>query len=227
MPIDSIISTAGQIYMNRANQQFAVEQSNKQYQRTKELWNMDNLYNSPEQQMARLKAAGLNPNLVYGKGATATSKGPPSTPQQANWQGRNPMENLSTLSAYQDIKLKSAQIANVDADTKQKLTATTGREIANSISRIDEALARMEQDWRTSRPNEPLQPDEVKSYKSNFRLLMDAKRTLLSRQASLTAENIAYQGQMNQYFKASKYVGFAQGAINAIINGAKLSKMKR
>ncbi|AXH73472.1 MAG: DNA pilot protein [Microviridae sp.] len=39
-------------------------------------WQMQNEYNSPEKQMERLKAAGLNPHLVYGNGATAMSSQP-------------------------------------------------------------------------------------------------------------------------------------------------------
>lgn len=34
-------------------------------------WNMANDFNSPVRQMERLKAAGLNPNLVYGSGSVA------------------------------------------------------------------------------------------------------------------------------------------------------------
>lgn len=47
-------------------------QSNQAYKRQLNdnimLWNMQNAYNSPVQQMQRLKAAGLNPMLVYGSG---------------------------------------------------------------------------------------------------------------------------------------------------------------
>ncbi len=32
-----------------------------------EFWNMQNAYNDPSAQMARLKQAGLNPNLIYGQ----------------------------------------------------------------------------------------------------------------------------------------------------------------
>lgn len=32
-----------------------------------DMWNAANRYNSPENQMARFKAAGLNPNLIYGQ----------------------------------------------------------------------------------------------------------------------------------------------------------------
>lgn len=35
----------------------------------KELWDYQNAYNTPQQQMARLKAAGLNPYLIYGGGS--------------------------------------------------------------------------------------------------------------------------------------------------------------
>lgn len=44
-----------------------------QNQYTRENWQMENNYNSPKAQMARLKAAGLNPNLVYGSGAAGVS----------------------------------------------------------------------------------------------------------------------------------------------------------
>ena len=37
------------------------------------MWNRTNDYNSPLKQMERLKAGGLNPNLVYGNGATTTA----------------------------------------------------------------------------------------------------------------------------------------------------------
>lgn len=36
-----------------------------------EMWNKSNEYNSPQAQMARLKQAGLNPNLVYGSGSVS------------------------------------------------------------------------------------------------------------------------------------------------------------
>ena len=38
------------------------------YNRQKEFWNMQNEYNTPTKQVERLKAAGLNPALMYGQG---------------------------------------------------------------------------------------------------------------------------------------------------------------
>jgi hypothetical protein len=45
----------------------------KAYQRQKEFWNMQNAYNTPKAQMERLKAAGLNPALMYGQGNTGNA----------------------------------------------------------------------------------------------------------------------------------------------------------
>lgn len=52
-----------------------------------EQWNRENAYNSPAAQMARFKAAGLNPNLIYGQSNTSAqlsgslTSGSPATPQ--------------------------------------------------------------------------------------------------------------------------------------------------
>lgn len=81
-------------------------------------WNMQNAYNSPEMQMARLRSAGLNPNLVYGNGATAiSSQQPRSTdakgwsPQAGRWgdMGGPAMNFLMGLNMQKDIELKELQ----------------------------------------------------------------------------------------------------------------------
>lgn len=76
--------TGAQIYSNRkANEQnaeLAAKQAewNIKQQREQNAWNLEqwmreNEYNSPEMQMARLKAAGLNPNLMYGQGTVGNA----------------------------------------------------------------------------------------------------------------------------------------------------------
>lgn len=47
------------------------------YQRQVEMWHMQNLYNSPEEQMKRFGAAGLNPHLIYGQGSPGNSSSMP------------------------------------------------------------------------------------------------------------------------------------------------------
>jgi hypothetical protein len=81
-------------------------------------WQMQNAYNDPAQQMARLKKAGLNPNLVYGQsvsgatgqaGAVAPSKAAPYSMDLGSAAN-------NAMSAYQT----SAQVNNVDVDTAKK-----------------------------------------------------------------------------------------------------------
>lgn len=47
------------------------------YQRQVQMWHMQNEYNSPEAQMKRFGAAGLNPHLIYGQGSAGNAQGMP------------------------------------------------------------------------------------------------------------------------------------------------------
>ena len=50
---------------NRKQREFEEHMYNRQIQDHERFWNMQNQYNSPEAQMARLRKAGLSPNLYY------------------------------------------------------------------------------------------------------------------------------------------------------------------
>lgn len=57
------------------------------YQRSVEMWHMQNMYNDPQAQMARFKNAGLNPHLIYGQGSPGNASSAPEY-QPANLQYR-------------------------------------------------------------------------------------------------------------------------------------------
>lgn len=60
------------------------------YEKNREQWEAENAYNTPTAQMQRLRAAGLNPNLVYGSGAaqSVSAKSPQyQAPHLERWQG--------------------------------------------------------------------------------------------------------------------------------------------
>ena len=67
------------------NNAWADSRSNKQWQRMNEMQDKMNAYNAPVAQMARLREAGLNPNLVYANGgavmqsAVGNAPNPPNT----------------------------------------------------------------------------------------------------------------------------------------------------
>lgn len=107
----------GQRSANRTN----IDLANQANQFEVDMWNKNNLYNNPVEQMKRLKEAGLNPNLIYGSGSSAVGISN-SIPKPHVAQVSNELQSLSTvipsiIGAYQDYKLKEAQIDNVKSNT--------------------------------------------------------------------------------------------------------------
>lgn len=110
---------------NKKSRDFARSESELAYQRDQEMWHMQNAYNSPQQQMERLKAAGLNPNLVYG--ATAPGNQTGSAPTYTPAEGKYGLPKFSIpdmLSMYQMFEMRNAQIDNVKAGTQNTQAAT-------------------------------------------------------------------------------------------------------
>lgn len=132
---------------NKANMEIAKyqaqwqqQENEKAYQRSLNMWNLQNEYNSPTQQMARIRAAGLNPNLVYGNGVTGNSSG--STPQYEPVKFNAPTmqayrgwnlgisDAISQFLAYRTVK---AQVDNMEAQNSliRQQTATEATKQAN------------------------------------------------------------------------------------------------
>lgn len=82
-------------------------------------WNLETQYNSPEEQMRRFAAAGLNPNLIYGQD-NAYSAAPVRSAQVEGWNPRAPSVDLggvaaAGLGAYYDAQIKPVQVDNLKA----------------------------------------------------------------------------------------------------------------
>lgn len=77
-----------------------------------DFWNMQNAYNHPTQQMARLRESGLNPHLVYGQGSGQSSGNAQSiAPAKASeYKFDNPLKDISS---FQDFKQKKVQTDNL------------------------------------------------------------------------------------------------------------------
>lgn len=94
------------------------------YQKDLEMWNRNNEYNSPAEQMKRLQAAGLNPNMVYGSGSVVgnTSGSIPQFKSPSQYPVANVLEKigpaLNMISAFQDFQLKREQINNIQAQNE-------------------------------------------------------------------------------------------------------------
>lgn len=149
----SLAGSGGQMIasgkMNRSSREFAKEQMwrqdeinnanwNKQntyneglWEKQKEynerVWHMQNDYSSPEAQMERFRAAGLNPNLVYGQsnmGGTLDAAQSTPGPSIPGAHGSTPSLNMPQLDlaqgimSYMDFKTKALQQNNLEEQNK-------------------------------------------------------------------------------------------------------------
>lgn len=145
--LGSALGFGSQKKTNKSNMELAkyqnewqTQENEKAYQRNLQMWNLQNEYNSPTQQMVRLRSAGLNPNLVYGSGVTGNSAG--STPQYqpadikraelSSYRGWNQglTDAVSNFLAYRSNR---AQVENMEAQNSliRQQTATEATRQAN------------------------------------------------------------------------------------------------
>lgn len=134
-----LLGKSGQDAANAANLQIAREtneanRNNQEYQNNWNLnmWNMQNRYNTPAEQRKRLEDAGLNP-IFYGLDGTGNAGALQSAPFTA--VPGAPMSNSGAFlgQGISNAALQAAQIANIQADTKQKEADTRGQSLQNEI----------------------------------------------------------------------------------------------
>lgn len=102
------------------NRQFEREMSDLKWSRDLEMWNMQNAYNSPTSQMERFREAGLNPNLMYGQGNSGNASSLPSYQAPKYAQKVDAMKLPMLIDQYQNMKIKQAQIDNLQKDVDIK-----------------------------------------------------------------------------------------------------------
>lgn len=111
-------------------------------------WNMMNEYNSPEAQMQRFEEAGLNPNLVYGGGATTTG----ATVRSSNAPSWNPQpirfDPGEAVMGYANTQAKTAQTDNIKAatDVARQDAALKAVEISSKLIGIDRSRVGVDAD---------------------------------------------------------------------------------
>ncbi len=104
--------------------QWNLEQWNRQNAYNEKRWDIENEYNSPAAQVARLKAAGLNPNMMTGNPA-ASGEVRADTLQSADLANQQAAAMSNPLSEQAVANLSSgllamAQVRNLNADTEAK-----------------------------------------------------------------------------------------------------------
>ena len=105
-------------------------------------WEMQNKYNTPTEQMARLKKAGLNPALIYGSGATNTGVAgsiAPSKPAPYNVKDPTP-SILQSQMLQSQIKLQNSQANKNDVESTRIAGITPGSVKVQQEKALQEAI---------------------------------------------------------------------------------------
>jgi hypothetical protein len=114
----------------------------------KQMIDYQNAYNTPAQQMARARAAGLNPNLAYGDSATvsSTSASPgaaPTAEDPLNYQSiGGALSMFSNVLATIAINQSKAALNNAQANQASEMSKKLGSDIDLNKANIEYALQR-------------------------------------------------------------------------------------
>ena len=122
------------IYMQRIQNNFNKQQATTSWNRAVDMWNRQNVYNSPKEQMNRLLQANLNPNLMYGQGSVgnASSSPSPDTPRGVELPNSYRYDNgvggvfssiADSINSYVSMQRQIAEIDQLKAN--KNLTETT------------------------------------------------------------------------------------------------------
>lgn len=144
-------NAASTIFGNRAQRKWNERQYDKQRRDALSDFYLQNEYNSPEQQMKRLKAAGLNPNLVYGNGNAIQNAGPIRSADTGSYRPETPSFDFggtvsSALGAYYDTQTKEATLDNLKAQNNVLSQQATyqAAQTAESAARTQNLLTNTE-----------------------------------------------------------------------------------
>lgn len=132
-PVATAVGVGGDIFSTM----LGIEASNKMAKQNREWqlqqWHLENEYNSPAQQMQRMKAAGLNPNLIYGNISPGNA-----SPVRMNdpYNSKVVVDSLSRLN-FREAALQVAKSAQelraMKLANREKLTEIEGKSISNTL----------------------------------------------------------------------------------------------
>lgn len=105
---------------NRKNREFQERENQINRQFALDMWNKQNEYNLPTNQMQRLRDAGINPHLAYSNGQPMNTSNAPATPSGVGSlpQGIAPQMNIGEIF---NALMTKAQIKQMEAQTEKTI----------------------------------------------------------------------------------------------------------
>lgn len=199
VPILAPVATSiiGNILQNRANRKMA----DQAYSKDVDMWNKQNEYNDPRQQMARYTSAGLNPNLIYQSGS-ASAGNSAQMPRYSAPTMEHKIEApniMPTMGMFLDLQAKQAGIDRIKAETE-------GQNLSNrlALANFFANTGIMQNRWKASEympfneewKGKKLQADTFMQLLQNdfFQRTSNDRAGIFSRQL----ENLAFSGMLTQ-----------------------------
>ena len=186
--LGSLLGFGSQERANKANLKLA----EYQYSKALEMWNKQNEYNLPKNQISRLTDAGLNPNLVYGNG---TVQGLTSAPA--------PQYHAPTIGAYTNFgSLGAEQAVTTYMQAKQtdavvnKTNAETQR-ILNEMPLIDLDKTLKELDIAKKGILNSISEKERDHWEEQYEMMLDEMQSRIDKNRSEVPLNLSKENNYN------------------------------
>ena len=182
------------------------------------MWDKVNKYNNPIEQMARLKGAGLNPNLIYGSSPGSAVGNAQSIATGKQLQGQAPQYQMDNpINSFMNTRMQQAQSNNLKADSNLK-TAQAIK--AGKDSGVSEAT--LEYLERTMDSRTALQDIEVEIKTITRELNEGMKPHLIANQMAMTRKNQLAADILNKekelmsqgYYKGNQIATIMKGVFN-------------
>lgn len=218
--------------MTEYQNQFNAEQAQLAYNRQRELYDYqfdkEAAFNDPRSQMQRMRAAGLNPALLYGSGVgdAGSVAAAPSAVGSASASGANPpqmqnyltpaIESLSTVAqALSDINLKGATTEKTKADTElsRANTRKVNRESEQLVYTLEKMLPlehkqliiNLKRSLQDMQDSHQITTAQLEVFKQQAQEIMSKIKLNEHTDAKLQAELNGFQEYITNVYEREKY----------------------
>jgi len=183
-----IMDGIGSLFTIGAQKRSATTAYKRQKAFTKEVFDYTNAYNTPKAQMDRLRAAGLNPALMYGQGNVGNATAQTANVQKVDVSGPNLAQSVAT-GAQMSLLNEQRNLLKAQGEAA-KLTATAN--FRNSLTNKAK--------YRLDAKIQPYQIDNLMSSTSGIKQEIKNKIT----EEALNQKKINYQQIENEILAIDK-----------------------
>lgn len=233
----ALASTGGQAYAqgksNKKTRRWNEQMYARQLADNKDLWHMQNQYNSPQEQMQRLKDAGLNPHLVYGNGSAVNTASPVQQGRMGDWRPETP--NISAMGGAVQDGLKSyydVRQSDISATNQRRQGIILNQKINDNTLDVNSKLAKIQGMRLDNSVKERMTNLTIDQAAENLRRtqLQNALDLTADERAAVTHANSNQQAALNilmgrkSMAKTDKEMSYIDQQIKNLQNDAEIQK---